>query len=748
MDQVRALFQPFNLRRAIMLALFVTIVVVFRHLAVLFVFFVAFERSLGYLTRLLARRAGIRQGLALAAVLALLATTIAVFLGLGAGRAVSAFFAFREALPERIAAFRETALFARIQEHVNAEALIQAAKDNAARALGYLATFGHFVLHAFVGFILAVVFLMEQEDVDAFRASLDPRSLPGTLVRWFSYTADAISVTLQFQLVVAACNAVLTLPVLLLVGIPHAAAFMFMIFVSGMVPVVGNFLSGAVLTLLAYQARGWAGVALFTGLTFVLHKLESYYLNPRLAARHVRMPGFILVVSLVLWEHLLGFAGLFISFPFLYLALRIRSEFQEEDAVIEKTSGVRIFPFHALRPPAQRAAAVASVPYDVVNTEEARALAAGNALSFLHVVRPEIDLAPDTDIHADAVYAQGRANLERAIREAPLLEDPEPGLYVYRLRMDGRNQTGVVACCAIDDYDEDRIRKHERTRKDKEDDRTRHVVETRCQAEPIFLAYRGREEIDRLVADATAGAPLYDFTAPDGIGHTVWHVSQPEPLVKAFSQVPLLYVADGHHRSASASRARAHFRAGNPGHTGQEEYNRVLATVFPSDQLRILPYNRVVRDLQGRTPAEFLQALGERFPVTPGLPPSPDRRGDFRVCVREGDGLRWYGFRIEAPANAGVLESLDVSLLQDHVLAPLLGIDDPRTSTRVDFVGGIRGTRELERLAQEGTAAAAFTLHPTSLEELMAVADAGEIMPPKSTWFEPKLRSGLFLHRI
>jgi uncharacterized protein (DUF1015 family) len=408
----------------------------------------------------------------------------------------------------------------------------------------------------------------------------------------------------------------------------------------------------------------------------------------------------------------------------------------------------QLHPFRAWRPPAERALEVASVPYDVIDTAEARAMAQGRPHSFLHVIRPEIDLPQDIDVHSDAVYVRGRENLERFIREVPYTEEDEPSLYVYRLRMDGRDQTGVVACCSIDEYDDERIRKHERTRPDKEDDRTRHVVEMRCQAEPIFLAYRDRADIDALVAEAVRTPPLFDFIADDGVAHTVWRAGKPGDLVEAFAHVPLLYVADGHHRAASASRARAHFRDRNPRHTGNEEYNRVLATLFPAGQLRILPYNRVVSDLRGWSPRDFLTALGKRVAVSPADDPSPARRGDFRVCVLEGDAPRWYGFRIEPPPGASVIAALDVSLLQDEVLSGILGIADPRTSPRVDFVGGIRGTAELEKRVRDGRAAAGFSLFPTSLGELMAVADAGEIMPPKSTWFEPKLRSGLFFHRI
>jgi uncharacterized protein (DUF1015 family) len=408
-----------------------------------------------------------------------------------------------------------------------------------------------------------------------------------------------------------------------------------------------------------------------------------------------------------------------------------------------------LHPFRALRPPAEKAAKVASVPYDVISTDEARELAKGNPQSFLHVIRPEIDLPEGTDLHSDAVYVKGRENLERFVREVPFRQEQQPSLFVYRLRMGGRDQTGVVGCCSLDDYDQDRIRKHERTRKDKEDDRTRHLVEMSCQAEPIFLTYRDREEIDRIVADVVKGEPLYDFEAADGVRHTLFGVPWPIDLVDAFRRVPLLYVADGHHRSASASRARAHFRDRNPGHTGQEEYNRVLATLFPAGQLQILPYNRVVGDLNSRSPETFLAALRAVVPLHPTSAAAPSRRGEFRLCLPDGRGaVAWYAFHLEPSAAASAVAALDVNLLQTQVLAPLLDIDDPRTSTRIDFVGGIRGTAELERLVRSGKAAVAFSLYPTSLDELMLIADAGEIMPPKSTWFEPKLRSGLFLHQI
>jgi uncharacterized protein (DUF1015 family) len=306
-------------------------------------------------------------------------------------------------------------------------------------------------------------------------------------------------------------------------------------------------------------------------------------------------------------------------------------------------------------------------------------------------------------------------------------------------------QTGVVACCSVDEYDDDLIKKHERTRRDKEDDRTRHLLALSAQTGLVFLTYRGREEIDLLVSEVAERTPLYDFVAPDGIRHTMWRVGEPGPFVDAFARVPALYVADGHHRAASASRARAECRARNPQHTGEEEYNYVLAVMFPSDQLRILPYNRVVKDLDGRTPEQFLAAVRERFEVTEGASPDP-ARGEFAMYL----GGAWYGLK---PPEGSVdrddpIASLDVSVLQNQLLAPLLGVEDPRTDKRIDFVGGIRGTAELVRLVDSGAFAVAFSLHPTTLDDLMRIADAGEIMPPKSTWFEPKLRDGLVCHRI
>ena len=311
----------------------------------------------------------------------------------------------------------------------------------------------------------------------------------------------------------------------------------------------------------------------------------------------------------------------------------------------------QLHPFRAWRPPAERASEVASVPYDVIDTAEARAMAQGRPHSFLHVIRPEIDLPEGIDVHSDAVYARGRENLERFIREIPFTEEGEPSLYVYRLRMGGREQTGVVGCCSVDEYDDDRIRKHERTRPDKEDDRTRHVVEMQCQAEPIFLAYRDRADIDALVAAAVRTPPLYDFTADDGVSHTVWRVAEPGGLVDAFARVPLLYVADGHHRAASAGRARAHFRDRNPRHTGNEEYNRVLATLFPAGQLRILPYNRVVADLRRTVDARL--PGGARRPLLALSRRRSAARAPWRFPGVRGGGRRAPLVRLPHRAAAG-----------------------------------------------------------------------------------------------
>jgi uncharacterized protein (DUF1015 family) len=405
-----------------------------------------------------------------------------------------------------------------------------------------------------------------------------------------------------------------------------------------------------------------------------------------------------------------------------------------------------IRPFSALRPPADRAREVASVPYDVVNTEEARALAANNPLSFLHVSRPEIDLPEGTDTHSDPVYRKAVENLNKLKKDCPLVTEEAPSLYLYRLVMGDHEQVGLVACCSVDEYDQDLIRKHERTRRDKEDDRTRHLLVLSAQTGPVFLTYRASREIDTMVMETMMTNAIFDFTADDGVQHTVWHVPDPVRFVHAFREVPYLYIADGHHRAASAARARAELKEKSFGHTGDEEYNFFLAVIFPDDQVQILAYNRAVRDLNGLSTGDFLESVRKSFDVKEEGSATPEGRGQWGMYL-EG---RWYTLtlRSDAPAPEGPVAALDVSILQDRLLDPILGIKDVRTDKRIDFIGGIRGSEELKRLVDEGKAAVAFSLYPTTMEDLLRVSDAGEIMPPKSTWFEPKLRDGLLIHTI
>ncbi|HYK42363.1 MAG TPA: DUF1015 family protein [Thermoanaerobaculia bacterium] len=406
-----------------------------------------------------------------------------------------------------------------------------------------------------------------------------------------------------------------------------------------------------------------------------------------------------------------------------------------------------IRPFPALRPAPERAAQVSAVPYDVVTTEEARQLASGNPLSFLHVSRPEIDLPPGTDPHSDEVYSRAAGNFELLKRRAPLVSEGYPAVYVYRLRMGDHEQTGVAATCSIDEYDADGILKHERTRKDKEDDRTRHMIELSAQTGPVFLTYRDAPTVDALVADTSREEPLYDFTSEDGVQHTLWKMSADAgyAAVDAFSPVPALYIADGHHRAKSASRAREHYRALYPADGGAGAFNFFLAVLFPASQVRILAYNRVVSDLNGRSVEEFLDALRKKFRVSEGAPAAPRRRGEMSVFVGSG----WYGLSpLNPDASSKNADDLDVTVLQDEVLEPILGIRDIRTDKRVDFVGGVRGPAEIERRVRAGQAAAGFSLYPVSLDQVMACSDARGIMPPKSTWFEPKLRDGLLIHQL
>ncbi len=407
-----------------------------------------------------------------------------------------------------------------------------------------------------------------------------------------------------------------------------------------------------------------------------------------------------------------------------------------------------IKPFRAFRPRKDLVTDVASPPYDVLNSEEARKMTGDNPHTFLHVVKPEIDLEPGIDLYDDRVYARGAENLKRMMAEGVLIQEDAPALYVYQQIMGGHTQTGVVAGASVQEYENDLIKKHEYTRPDKEDDRTRHVDTLNANTGPVFLTYHARPEIDALVEEVRKGEALYDFEAADGIRHTVWSVTD-EAMIgnfkNAFAAVPASYVADGHHRSASAARVGKERRTKNPDHTGDEVYNHFLAVFFPHDQLKILDYNRVVKDLNGLEPDAFLAAVKKSFDVAEAPAPKPDRPTTFGMYL----GGKWY--RLSAKSGTypvdDPVKSLDVSILQENLIAPILDIEDPRRDKRIDFVGGIRGTEELERRVNEGWAVA-FAMVPTNIEQLLSVADAGTVMPPKSTWFEPKLRSGLIVRSL
>ncbi|MCE2540570.1 MAG: DUF1015 domain-containing protein [Acidobacteria bacterium] len=404
-----------------------------------------------------------------------------------------------------------------------------------------------------------------------------------------------------------------------------------------------------------------------------------------------------------------------------------------------------IRPFRALRPAPAAAAAVAAVPYDVVSTREARRLVADNPLSFLHVSRAEIDLPDSADPYGQAVYERAARNLKALAERAPLVVDPEPALYLYRMQAGGHEQIGLAGCFSLDEYDRDVIKRHERTRRDKEDDRTRHMVALRAQTGIVFLAYRATARLDDAVDEGAAEAPLLDVAAPDGVRHSVWRLS-PEATraaAGAFADVPAVYIADGHHRIASAARARDALAGGDP----QHEACFFLGVAFPDRQTRILPYNRTVADLASRTAAEFLDALRARFPVAAAGPPVPPK-GRIAMYL-EG---AWYTIEPAGVGAAGGTGApaarLDAAILQDRILAPLLDVADIRTDPRVGFVGGARGVAALEQAVDSGAAAVAFSLAAVTPDELLAVSDAGGIMPPKSTWFEPKLRDGLLIHTI
>lgn len=409
-----------------------------------------------------------------------------------------------------------------------------------------------------------------------------------------------------------------------------------------------------------------------------------------------------------------------------------------------------IRPFQALRPPVHLAPRVAALPYDVMDVEEARRMAGDNSESFLHISRPEIDLPASIDSHANEVHARGRQNLQEFLEHKVLIQDPAPCYYIYRQRMGTISQTGLVACAAVDDYQSGVIKKHEHTRADKEEDRIRHIDTLDANDEPVFYLFRDNPEVEEILAGASYEPPDYNFTTADGVSHTLWVVGDPElieHLTRLFSAIPTLYVADGHHRSAAAARVRDLRRAANPNHTGDEEYNYFLTVIFPESQLNIMPYNRVVKDLNGRKQADFLELVSTSFELAPADGAvTPTGRHSFGMYLQG----QWYRLqaRSKLTDEGNTVGRLDVSILQNHLLHPLLGIENPRTDKRISFVGGIRGVDELVRLVDSGEYAVAFSLFPTGIKELMELADDDQIMPPKSTWFEPKLRSGLFVHLL
>lgn len=409
-------------------------------------------------------------------------------------------------------------------------------------------------------------------------------------------------------------------------------------------------------------------------------------------------------------------------------------------------------PFRGLRPKKELASKVAAPPYDVLDSNEAREMARGNPYTFLHVNKPEIDLNPEISLYDPQVYEQGAKNLKKLIDDGVVFQDNKPNFYIYRQIMGNHVQTGLVACASVDEYEKGIIKKHELTRQDKEDDRVKHIEHLNAQVGPVFLTYKAQEEIDALVAEITRSDTLYDFKSADGVQHTLWLVDDEEVIRKIaglFEKVGYLYVADGHHRSAAAQRVRDLKRQANPAHTGSEEYNYFLTVIFPHNQMQILDYNRVVKDLNGMSKDEFFRKTGKNFEIKPvggNAHFKPGKSHEFGMYL---DGA-WYQLTAKEGSfpESDPVGRLDVSILQENLLSPILGIGDPRKDKRIDFVGGIRGLAELEKRVNRGESEIAFALYPTSIEDLMAIADAGKTMPPKSTWFEPKLKSGLIVHML
>lgn len=406
-------------------------------------------------------------------------------------------------------------------------------------------------------------------------------------------------------------------------------------------------------------------------------------------------------------------------------------------------------PFCAVRPSAEAASQVAALPYDVYNRKEACEAVKGNPLSFLNIDRAETQFGEDVDMYADCVYEKAKELLEKRMADGTFIRDEIPCYYIYQQTMNGRSQTGLVACSSIDDYLNHVVKKHENTREEKEQDRIRHVDTTDAHTGPIFLAYRAKEELNRIIHRITTGHPLYDFVSEDNVEHRVWKIAAPGPIKEieeAFLDVEATYIADGHHRAASAVKVGLMRREENPGYTGEEAFNYFLSVLFPDEQLMIMPYNRVVADLNGMSSEEFLEKISRCFVVKEEgmIPYSPERKGKFGMYLKR----KWYSLEAkEELFSSDPVDGLDVSILQNSLLGPVLGIGDPRTDKRIDFIGGIRGLKELEHRVEEDMAVA-FALYPTSIQELLDVADAKRLMPPKSTWFEPKLRSGLLIHLL
>ncbi len=408
-----------------------------------------------------------------------------------------------------------------------------------------------------------------------------------------------------------------------------------------------------------------------------------------------------------------------------------------------------LHPFKGYRPTRELCSRVAALPYDVMSSAEAREMVKGDEYSFLHVDRAEVDLPEGTDIYSPEVYKRAADNLNGMIEKGIYIQDKSPVLYVYRLTMDGRSQTGLVGCSSIDEYINGSIKKHELTRADKEQDRINHVDACNANTGPIFLTYRGEKAIDDIIAEVTSAPAEYAFTSEDGVEHTVWVIDDRgviARLTELFARVDSLYIADGHHRNASAVKVGIKRREAKGSYTGDEEFNFYLSVLFPDNQLHIMDYNRVVKDLNGMSFGEFLNKLSEKFDITPcDEICKPKKAHTFGMYIDK----RWYLLTAKADIiKDDAVLGLDVSILQNEVLSPMLGIGDPRTDKRIDFVGGIRGLGELERRVDSGEMRLAFSMYPTSMAELMAIADSGKIMPPKSTWFEPKLRSGIFVHKL